>query len=139
MQKNLFVRKLYIFNYAWWFFKKQYNKKKFISRFLFQEALLDFIWSFFGYLYSFLFIYKTFDSSNVLGRLLIWIRRLEWFKVISYEKLNTIHYYIEPFERLLEWDIFFRDTGPYLDQGYLNSYRYKLKTVRDEPWYTNLQ
>jgi hypothetical protein len=60
-----------------------------------------------------------------------------WFhKIINFNRFfwKYQNYYQEPFYREWEWDVFFRESGPYIEPGYLNSYRFKLKTVRDEPF-----
>lgn len=107
LQKNLYITKMYQFNYIWIFFKKKdFRKKKFIVNFFFQQVLFDFIIYFFSLTSYSLVRLEIYNSFNILYRLLIWVRRFEWFRLMYNENLYNVHYYIEPFERLLD-EIYF--------------------------------
>jgi len=64
-------------------------------------------------------------------------RKIRWYLGISYFDYvyhSNFYNYQEPFIRNREWDIFFRDFGPMIEnKAYLNSYLYKLDTVREVP------
>jgi len=97
-------------------------------------AMIDCVLKFIGYfdIHKF-YINQRVKQFNWFIRKVRWFIRLREFELIYMDYVEK-QLYIEPFERLLEWDIFFRDTGPYIEPGYLNAYRFKLLTVREEPF-----
>jgi len=74
---------------------------------------------------------------NLFRRQIKWYLGISYFGAIYY---NHIEKYKEPFIRDREWDIFFRDFGPMIEnKAYLNSYLYKLDTVREGPLLWDIQ
>lgn len=105
--KYLNLNKFKEFSIFWLFLKKKYFQIDFIWKYFFQEVLFDLVFYFLGFSFYSLFKCDIVESSYFLNRLLIWVRRLEWFKCIYLDNFQKVHYYIEPFERLLDEIYFF--------------------------------